>query len=543
MLKNINARTRILLVLLAYTLLVFGLAVYVGLQQRSEAEASERRHLQLIAELTAKRPAQIVESARQFLLALSGNVTPLLTDPRRCHEFFKGLQQSNESLYHSIGLIRPGGKQSCNSVDPHSKADLSDRLYYRLAVESGKFVIGEHQVGRATKLHGLNFGYPVMDADGKLLAVLYVALNLAKFAEQGATREKESIEGRIVTIFDRNGTILAQYPELRGQIGGKLSNPVLRQQVLALRTGMFTGVDREGMRRLYAVESAGSNPDGVTPIRVLVSSPESMIFAEANRALLRMLAGAALVMILMFLVTWFGASALVLRPIRMLLEMADKVRSGDFSARTGMGGGREELARLGAALDAMAGELAARDMKLKQVMQQLNEQAVTDQLTGLPNRRYLWDWLEAELMRAQRKRVPLCVLMFDVDFFKQFNDRWGHEAGDMVLKNIAYVTRKVVRGSDIVARHGGEEFVIVMPETSEEVAAVRAEELRSEIAALRLTYNGQDLGMITVSVGVVCSLQSKETAEELVRVADHAMYEAKQGGRNRIVLKRLDAAA
>ena len=112
-----------------------------------------------------------------------------------------------------------------------------------------------------------------------------------------------------------------------------------------------------------------------------------------------------------------------------------------------------------------------------------------------------------------------------------------------MLKNIAHVIRKVVRGSDVVARHGGEEFVIVMPETREDVAATRAEELRSEIAALRLTYNGQDLGAITVSVGVVCSLRSTETAEELVRIADHAMYEAKQGGRNRIVLKRLDAAA
>lgn len=543
MFKNINARTRILLVLLAYALLVFGLALYVGLQQRSEAEASERRHLRLIAELTAKRPEQLIEGARQVLFALSGDVPQLLSDRRHCHVFFRNLQQSSESHYHSIGLILPSGEQYCNSVDPDIRADLGDRLYFRLAATSGKFAIGEYQLGRATKLHGLNFGYPVTDASGKLLAVLYVALDLAKFAEQGAVRDMDNVGGRVVTILDRTGTVLSQYPALHAQTGKKISNPAVLKQALGMGSGIFTDTDLDGTKRIFAIESVGSNPDGVAPIRVMVSTPESMVYAQANRALLRMIAGAALVLILMFFVTWFGANALVLRPFRMLLDMADKVRSGDFSARTGMGGGREELARLGVALDVMAEELAARDVKLKQVMQQLNEQAVTDQLTGLPNRRYLWDRLGAELLRAQRRRAPLSVLLFDVDFFKQFNDRWGHEAGDLVLKNIAYVIRKVVRGSDVVARHGGEEFVIVMPETAEDVASSRAEELRSEIAALRLTYNGQELGAITVSVGIVCSLQSTETAEELVRAADHAMYEAKQTGRNCIVLKRLESAA
>jgi diguanylate cyclase (GGDEF)-like protein len=541
--KNINARTRILLVLLAYALLVFGLALYVGLQQRSEAEASERRHLRLIAELTAKRPEQLIESARQFLFALSGNVAPLLNDPRRCHDFFKELQQSNESHYHSIGLIVPGGKQSCNSVVPDSRADLSDRLYFQLAADSGKFAIGEHQIGRSTKLHGLNFGYPVVDASGKLLAVLYVALDLRKFAEQGAMRQMDNADGRVVTIVDRNGTILAQYPRLYSPIGEKMANPAVLKQVLGMDSGMFTATDPDGMKRIYAVEGVSSNPDGVIPIRVVVSSPEPIIYAEANRALLHMIAGAVLVMILMFFVTWFGASVLVLRPFRMLLEMAGRVRAGDFSARIGLPESDEEFSRLGTAFDAMAGELQRRDDQLKEAMQRLNEQAITDQLTGLPNRRYLWDRLGAELLRSQRRRAPLSVLLFDVDFFKQFNDRWGHEAGDLVLKNVAHVIRKVVRGSDVVARHGGEEFVIVMPETNEEVAAARAEELRSEIAALRLTYAGQQLDRITVSVGVVCSPESAGTAEDLVRAADHAMYEAKQGGRDRTVLKRLPAAA
>ncbi len=541
MFQNINARTRILLVLLVYTLLMFVLVLYVVLQLRNEAEDDERRHLRLIAELTARHPAQLIESAQQFLYALSGNVSPLLSDPRRCHDFLRVLQQSNASRYHSIGLILPDGKLFCNSVDPDSRVDLSDRLYYRLAAESGQFAIGEHQIGRATKRHGLNFGYPVMDANGKLLAVLNVALDLAKFAERGAMRQMDAADGHVMTIVDRNGIILAHYPGSSYRIGEKISDPVVLKQAFAMDSGMFTATVPGGVRQIFAVESVGNNPDGISPIRVMVSSPESIIYAEANRVQLRMLVGAGLLLLLMFLVIWFGANVLVLRPFRVLLDMAEKVRSGDFSARTGMAGSHE-LARLGGALDMMAEELSVREDKLKQAMLQLNEQAVTDQLTGLPNRRYLWERLEAELMRAQRKQATLSVLLFDIDLFKQLNDRWGHAAGDLVLRNIAHVTRKVVRGSDVVARYGGEEFVIVMPESGEEVAAARAEELCREVAALRLSYNGQELGVITVSVGVVCSHQNTQSAEQLVRLADQAMYEAKQGGRNRIVLKRLDAA-
>jgi diguanylate cyclase (GGDEF)-like protein len=235
-------------------------------------------------------------------------------------------------------------------------------------------------------------------------------------------------------------------------------------------------------------------------------------------------------------IAWIGAEVVVVRRFRVLLDMAERVRAGDLGARSGFENGREELTRLGIAMDAMAQELQARDAELKRVMQQLNELAVTDQLTGLPNRRYLWDRLGAELMRARRKGAPLSVLLFDIDYFKAFNDRWGHEAGDLVLRNVAHAIRRVVRGSDIVARHGGEEFVIVLPEAGEDIALARADELRREISALRLTFGGEALDTITVSVGVVCSRDAGDSAEDLVRAADHAMYEAKQGGRDRVVL-------
>jgi len=306
---------------------------------------------------------------------------------------------------------------------------------------------------------------------------------------------------------------------------------------------VIAAADISGVPRLYAIEHVGLNPDGVPPISVVVSMPISTVLAGADHALRNTVLGVVGVALLVLIAAWLASEVFVLRRFRVLIDMAERVRAGDFSVRSSLGGGREELSRLGSALDAMARDLQARDEQLKSMLQQLNEQAITDQLTGLPNRHYLWEALGAELARARRKRAPLAVLLFDIDHFKRINDRLGHEAGDLVLRNVAHAARKVVRESDIVVRYGGEEFVIVLSEADETVALARAQALRGEISALRLSYGSQLLDVVTVSVGVVCSRDGTDAAEDLVRAADHAMYEAKQTGRDRVVIRHMAAMA
>jgi diguanylate cyclase (GGDEF)-like protein len=223
--------------------------------------------------------------------------------------------------------------------------------------------------------------------------------------------------------------------------------------------------------------------------------------------------------------------------------MTARVRAGDLSARTGFGEGREELSQLGAAFDEMAGELQGRDHQLKDALERMRALSVTDELTGLFNRRHLWNVLEAELSRARRKNAPIAVMLFDIDHFKQLNDQWGHEAGDIVLQSLAQVVRRVVRGTDIVARHGGEEFVVVMPEAGEDVALLRARQLRSRVAEMNLSYRGNPLNGITISIGVAISADSSQSGDSLVREADAAMYEAKTRGRDQVVVRRVPGAA
>lgn len=166
------------------------------------------------------------------------------------------------------------------------------------------------------------------------------------------------------------------------------------------------------------------------------------------------------------------------------------------------------------------------------------ELAVTDSLTGLHNRRYLDSHLERLFERAATAGRPLSVLIADIDRFKEFNDKHGHDGGDLVLREFAARLRNSVRGMDLACRYGGEEFVVVMPDTGPDIARTVAERVRAETAGEPFVLSDGNTAVgVTVSVGVA-SLQGKtDTVRELVKRADRALYDAKNGGRNRVVAR------
>ena len=165
----------------------------------------------------------------------------------------------------------------------------------------------------------------------------------------------------------------------------------------------------------------------------------------------------------------------------------------------------------------------------------LREQAIRDALTNVFNRRYLEDTLERELARAERESYPLCLIMMDLDYFKDVNDTYGHEAGDVVLKALAETVMRQSRQGDFVCRYGGEEFVLVMPNIGIETARQRAEELHQTVNLLNIPYGNFNL-TTTISMGVAAYPEHGKTKEELLRAADRAMYIAKHTGRNRVVV-------
>lgn len=169
---------------------------------------------------------------------------------------------------------------------------------------------------------------------------------------------------------------------------------------------------------------------------------------------------------------------------------------------------------------------------LEEAYATISHQAATDELTGLYNRRFFNENFTKSLSAARRYNFPLSLIMADVDKFKAVNDTYGHSAGDQVLKTFAHILRNHARTEDISARWGGEEFIILLPHTSSEGAAVMAERARSTVESecLRIMSIA-----VTVSLGVV-ELKDGEDAETLIKRADRALYRAKDEGRNRVVL-------
>ncbi len=167
-----------------------------------------------------------------------------------------------------------------------------------------------------------------------------------------------------------------------------------------------------------------------------------------------------------------------------------------------------------------------------QLRETLREQSIRDPLTRLFNRRFLEESLERELQLAGRKKQALAVLFLDLDHFKRFNDTFGHDAGDMVLQSLADLFRTFFRATDICCRYGGEEFAIILPESSSCDAVIRADALRSEVKSLRLHYKKQTVGQLTVSVGVAAFPEHGSTSTELLKIADQCLYESKASGRD-----------
>jgi len=164
--------------------------------------------------------------------------------------------------------------------------------------------------------------------------------------------------------------------------------------------------------------------------------------------------------------------------------------------------------------------------------------ATTDKLTGLPNRRAFDQVFDEAASQAATRRAPLSLLMIDVDHFKKFNDTYGHQTGDAVLKLVARTLTDTVKGRDHPARFGGEEFAIVLPETTAMQARTVAEQVRQAMASRRIVRrnSGVDYGQVTVSVGVA-ALHPGDDCAALIARADTALYTAKRTWRNRVVVE------
>jgi diguanylate cyclase (GGDEF)-like protein len=241
---------------------------------------------------------------------------------------------------------------------------------------------------------------------------------------------------------------------------------------------------------------------------------------------------------------FLGLNRVVIRPVKALEASVRRMGEGHLSTRVPPMLAGRELRELGDIINRMAAALQAerenlertvaeRTRELQDANARLERLAVTDGLTGLFNHRRFQEALHSELLRCERHKRPLAVLMLDVDFFKKVNDSMGHPAGDELLRRLAEVLGKDLRQTDLIARYG-EEFAVLLPETTKAEALQVGERMR-EAVETRINESTPWPQRITVSVGVATFPEDAKNAEDVLEAADQALYVAKRQGRNRVV--------
>ena len=367
-------------------------------------------------------------------------------------------------------------------------------------------------LGKAT----LALAVPIRQADGRYVGALMAKLNLRSVADI-LQRIAPTDSGDVYLMNDQGRLIL----RLRSS-----SAEVMRTKVPPATAQAL--IDREGTTVEYKRADGRAVIGTLRRIPALrwaavVEMPRAEVVRRAGGSgsglgvtLVLLLAGAGLV-------TYVGV--LLVRPLERLAGAAAKVAAGDLSVEL-PSAGRGEVGILTQVFKNLLMRLREREGQ-----GELERLSVTDALTGLYNRRHLMGTLANEVQRSRRLRRTFSVLLADVDHFKQYNDTHGHLGGDAALVKVAEILRKMTRGVDSVARYGGEEFVVMLIEAPIATAAAVGERIRARVAAEE--FSG---GKMTVSVGAAEYPTHGDTPEELIASADAAMYEAKGGGRDRVVV-------
>src|SRR5260221_11189853 len=277
---KLKTRARIFVLVILAALPALLLTVYSTIERRASTESQARAELKRLVKLAAMQQWQVVEGARQMMVASSQTLFTLLNDPKRCTAYFASLLAQNRETYHSMGLFRPDGQLFCNAATWRDKVYSGDRLYFRLAKETGQFAVGEYQIGRVTGQAGINFGFPVKDAENKVRAVAFAGLDLENLARMAEATPLPP-EG-ILSVIDVKGTVLSRKPPLKERVGQKLWNLQVIEPILAGSEGVLEAKWEAGVDSLLAHQVVYQNPDSAFPLRVLVSVPLLHGFASAH---------------------------------------------------------------------------------------------------------------------------------------------------------------------------------------------------------------------------------------------------------------------
>lgn len=417
--------------------------------------------------------------------------------------------------YARLTVVDPSGRPIAGSLRPTPAPDLP--ADWQADLRSGTHSLGLIRPDSGGSV--LDVVVPITNTAGRSLGALAATLDLkpvlatlTRSTTPGAERvHLLDAEGRILLSADSESVTEAQLPAA---------------SLEALRSPGAGAVEYESLNELQVLGVATALSGA--PWLVVAELPARTAFARINSqrnmtilAVLALLAGVGLLA--------YFLGLLIVRPLTRLTQGADQVAGGNLEVDLPITGS-DELARLTGVFNHMVG-------KVRESRDALERLSLTDGLTGLFNRRHLATTIAEELARARRQEKPCALLMLDVDHFKKYNDTHGHLAGDEVLVRVSRVIKEAIRVMDRPVRYGGEEILVLLPDTDLDGAAEVGERIRGRLA--EEFFAG---GRVTVSIGVAVFPEHGESPEALIMSADGALYEAKHNGRDRVVRAALERA-
>lgn len=417
--------------------------------------------------------------------------------------------------YARLTVVDPSGRLIAGSRRPAPEPDLP--ADWQADLRSGTHSLGPVRPDSGRSV--IDVVVPITNTAGRSLGALAATLDLKPVL---ATLTRSTIPGaERVHLLDTQGRIL-----LTADSESVTEAQLPAASLEALQRPGAGAVEYESLNEVTVLGVATALSGA--PWMVVAELPARTAFARINSqrnmtilAVLTLLAGVGLLA--------YFLGLLIVRPLTRLTQGADQVAGGNLEVDLPITGS-DELARLTGVFNHMVG-------KVRESRDALERLSLTDGLTGLYNRRHLATTIAEELARARRQDKPCALLMLDVDHFKKYNDAHGHLAGDEVLVRVSKVIKDAIRVMDRPVRYGGEEILVLLPDTDLDGAAEVGERIRGRLA--EEFFAG---GRVTVSIGVAVFPEHGESPEALIMSADSALYEAKHNGRDRVVRAALERA-
>jgi len=447
--------------------------------------------------------------------------------PQALTHYLRSVQSKLDTILE-LTVVNATGQILASSAAAPSAVTLP-QSWPESALTEGVVLVPPHwEKQRATAT--LSVAVPVLSYDNTLMGALVAVLDL-RTAQPYLKSSTKSPPGE-VSLLDQNGRELLSSRANNTTKLMSLDAAVLRQILSQQGESMvFQGLMHREVIGLADIPAA-------LPVTIVAEKDRADVYADWVKLRNLYLALVGIIVLIVTAVA-FRMGRSIVTPLQHLINAANSIASGDLNVRLPVTR-NDEFGHLTRIFNQMAdklrhshAEIVATNQAMQQQNQLLETLSITDGLTGLYNRSKLDAILIDEMARFKRNLRPFAVLMLDIDYFKTLNDSHGHIAGDEVIAAVAKILGQSIRSVDYAARYGGDEFIIIMVETTADMALKTAERIRAQVNDMRYSASGQIVS-VTVSIGVVQCTQSDDvTPTAVFSRADSALYEAKRAGRNR----------